>query len=311
MTVFNETYDKNAPAGSDDPAEADNEIRRVKAATQERENVDHYWPLTGTEVSDVDVGEHRKVTLRTGSAPSAVADKGFVYAKDVSGKAELFYRDENGNEIQITKGGILNSLNLTGNQTVAGAKTFSGVATVAKGSLLASSDAPTTDPMIANKKYVDDTYLAGQAVQIVNTQTGALNNITTQIPDDDTIPQITEGEEIMTLAITPTSATNKLKIDVVVNGSNEAGLGFIVALFETTTHATNAIAGAVPQNFPTGNRPTCVSFTHYMTAPGTSEYTFRVRMGSDVLESNFNGINTGGLLGGVLASSITITEIKV
>ena len=147
-------------------------------------------------------------------------------------------------------------------------------------------------------------------IQVVNTQTGALNNITTQIPDDDTIPQITEGEEIMTRTITPKSATSKLKIDVVVNGSNEAGLGFIVALFETTTHATNAIAGAVPQNFPTGNRPTCVSFTYYMTAPGTSEYTFRVRMGSDSGDSNFNGINIGRLLGGVLASSITITEIK-
>ena len=34
--------------------------------------------------------------------------------------------------------------------------TFSGIVTGAKGSLLASSDAPTTDAMIANKKYVDD-----------------------------------------------------------------------------------------------------------------------------------------------------------
>ncbi len=109
MTTFNDTFDKATPAGSDDPAEADDRMREIKAAVQERENVDHYWPLTGTEVSDVDTGEHRKVTLRTGSAPVAVADKGFIYAKDVAGKAELFYRDEDGNEVQITNVGGLGS----------------------------------------------------------------------------------------------------------------------------------------------------------------------------------------------------------
>lgn len=44
----------------------------------------------------------------------------------------------------------------TGNTVVAGTLGVTGVATVAKGSLLASSDAPTTDAMIANKKYIDD-----------------------------------------------------------------------------------------------------------------------------------------------------------
>lgn len=44
----------------------------------------------------------------------------------------------------------------SGNTAIAGTLGVTGVATVAKGSLLASSDAPTTDAMIANKKYVDD-----------------------------------------------------------------------------------------------------------------------------------------------------------
>ncbi|KKN74430.1 hypothetical protein LCGC14_0390500 [marine sediment metagenome] len=156
MTVFADTYDKATPAGSDDPAEADDRMRETKAAVQERENVDHYWPLTGTEVSNVDSGEHRKVTLRTGSAPTAVADKGFVYAKDVSGKAELFYRDEDGDEIQITTGGILNSLNLTGVQTAAGVKTFSSIP------VLPASD-PTADNQASRKKFVVDQIAAGAA----------------------------------------------------------------------------------------------------------------------------------------------------
>ena len=52
----------------------------------------------------------------------------------------------------------------TGNTLVAGTFTSTGVATVAKGSLLASSDAPTTDAMITNKKYVDDK-LASEGIQ--------------------------------------------------------------------------------------------------------------------------------------------------
>jgi hypothetical protein len=70
----------------------------------------------------------------------------------VSGKAELFYKDEDGNEIQITSGGILNSLNLAGNQTVAGVKTFSSQPSLPAGltaaaaliSTLADGTAPLT-----------------------------------------------------------------------------------------------------------------------------------------------------------------------
>lgn len=174
MTTFNETYDDATPDGSDDPAECDDKIREVKAAVQERENVDHYWPETGTEVSDEDAGEHRKVTLRVGSAPTKVTDKGFVYAKDVSGKAELFYIDEDGNEVQITSGGILKSLNLTGVQTAAGIKTFGSIP------VLPASN-PTANNQATRKKYVVDqiaSNITGLSQIKVSTYTG--NGSTTQ-----------------------------------------------------------------------------------------------------------------------------------
>lgn len=50
---------------------------------------------------------------------------------------------------------------------------------------------------------VPETAGVGEVVQVVNTQTGAYALCTTVIPCDDTIPQITEGVEVMTLAITP------------------------------------------------------------------------------------------------------------
>ena len=58
------TFDTATPAGSDDPAEADDRMREIKAAVQERRNDkngvaddgDHYWPKTGTEGSDTATG---------------------------------------------------------------------------------------------------------------------------------------------------------------------------------------------------------------------------------------------------------------
>jgi hypothetical protein len=80
----------------------------------------------------------------------------------------------------------------------------------------------------------------GKVLQVVNYQTGTMATGTTVLPFDDTIPQNTEGTEFMTLAITPTSATSRLKIDVVWMGSHTIINYFTVALFVGTT--ANALA---------------------------------------------------------------------
>ena len=100
------SLDTTVPAGSADPKTLDTIIQNHKKAWQERLNVDLYMPLTGTEVSDTEAGEHRQVTLRVlGADPTNEADKGWVYTKDVSAKAELHWEDEDGNVKQLTSGG--------------------------------------------------------------------------------------------------------------------------------------------------------------------------------------------------------------
>ena len=105
-TVFSYTYDTTTPAGTDAPSVIDDRIREVKSAVQERENVDHYWPITGSQVSDTAAGQHRKIEFfEPISTPSNAANKFFIYSKDVAGKAELHVLDEDGNEIQLTTAG--------------------------------------------------------------------------------------------------------------------------------------------------------------------------------------------------------------
>lgn len=151
---------------------------------------------------------------------------------------------------------------------------------------------------------------SGKVVQVVNTQTGAVATGSTYIPDDDTIPQSGEGDEYMTLAITPTSSSNILKIDVVFHGGCSQALRWTtVALFQDSN--ANALAAGREYN-ETGTAFNAVSFTHYMTAGTTSSTTFKVRAGGDINGASsmtFNGQGGSRKLGGVLASSITITEL--
>jgi hypothetical protein len=149
---------------------------------------------------------------------------------------------------------------------------------------------------------------SGAVSQIVNSSTGAVATGTTLIPSDDTIPQITEGDQYMTLAVTPRSATSKLVIEVVVQvASSAAGGRMSAALFQDAT--ANALAVST-QGFVDANKPMMLSFTHYMTSGTTSATTFRVRVGASVAgTTTFNGASGARLYGGVSSSSITITEV--
>jgi hypothetical protein len=179
-TTFSSTFDTNTPLGSDNPAEADDRMREIKAAVQERENVDHYWPLTGTEVSDADAGEHRKVLFHVPiTSPGTVAENhGQLFIKDVSAKAELHWIDEDEQEIQLTSVGVvpfsaignltndvyLTSLDFAGTGTVDLIKAGTNdLATLPDGAEMASNAAPTEEEGIVNKKYVDDAVAAIEA----------------------------------------------------------------------------------------------------------------------------------------------------
>ncbi len=149
---------------------------------------------------------------------------------------------------------------------------------------------------------------AGKLIQVVNTQTGAVATGTTVIPHDDSIPQNGEGDQYMSLAITPTSAANKLKIDVVIYlSATNASEWLAAALFQDST-ASALAAGTVFDATATAIQ--LIAFTHYMTAGTTSATTFKVRAGRDSAgTTTFNGASGGRILGGVMASSITISEI--
>ena len=148
---------------------------------------------------------------------------------------------------------------------------------------------------------------SGAVVQTVSYQTGAMAVGAVIIPNDDTIPQITEGVEFMTLAITPRSATSKLVIEVLANVSTGTITTMTVALFQDST--ANALAAVQAyEAVATAMHP--MSLRHTMTSGTTSATTFRVRAGLGVAGNlTFNGGSGLRQMGGVMASSIVIQEV--
>ena len=190
---FTYTYRTDTPGASDDPREGDDRMREIKAALQERLTVDHYWSASAASTYDqADCGKHRWVTFQGPNTVSSVPEnEGVLFTKDVSSKAELHFTDEDENEIQLTSAGTvkLSSASMLGvlaNNTYLTAVDAAGTGTVdlikattgdvlqiPDGSVLATSAAPTTDAMIANKKYVDD---AGGQSDVATGTTDISNN---------------------------------------------------------------------------------------------------------------------------------------
>jgi hypothetical protein len=148
----------------------------------------------------------------------------------------------------------------------------------------------------------------GKVLQVVNVQTGAVATGTTQIPNDDTIPQNTEGTEFITLAITPTSASSMLRVDFSIILGFTVSTGILNAcLFRDST--ANALAVATSQNVNNGGF-SILCGSYYVAAGSTSTTTFKVRGGSPTGGTvTFNGAGSARYYGGVSNSFITITEV--
>ena len=151
--------------------------------------------------------------------------------------------------------------------------------------------------------------LIGRTAQTSTAPDGAVNTGSTTIPVDDTIPQNTEGDQYMSKSITPTKTTNRLVIEFIGFAAHSAAGGNITgALFQDSTADALAVGYVEPTN---PNDMSLVHVKHEMEAGTVSPTTFKVRLGGSTAGTlTFNGASGGRLFGGVIASSLTISEIE-
>jgi hypothetical protein len=164
--AFTNEWNEAVPTNENFGFELDDFDRRAATNIRERGGVQH--KTYADETSKTDVWEHKPgecnvVYVGTkASFPTPTSSNGGCYAIATDENKQEYYWS--GTAWVKCQEPVL----ITGDQTIAGHKTFGGAVTIngaatlaaissiKAGSVMSTSAAPTTDPMIANKKYVDD-----------------------------------------------------------------------------------------------------------------------------------------------------------
>jgi len=149
----------------------------------------------------------------------------------------------------------------------------------------------------------------GKVVQVVTDENATYSSHTTQIPPDDTIPQNTEGEQILAASITPSNAASVLLIHVDIPCLwLDWGKHITVALF------VDSQADALAASMASGTRyhkgvDGAISFRSVIAAGTTSSRTYKVRIGPESDTLYLNGNNSNRFFGGTSKASLTIMEV--
>ena len=189
----------------------------------------------------------------------------------------------------------------------------------------ATGGAKGTGTVNATGFYVNGTaFSSGKLAQVVTGTYATTNSIAGAVAYDNSIPQNTEGEEILTLAITPTSASSTLYItcevptlvSVPANASPSTGAAIASLFVDSTANALAARVGCRVAGLSatdTLESENTIIFTHAVSAASTSARTYKIRVGT--MNINSGGatvsvtVNPTATLGGVRLARMTILEV--
>lgn len=165
----------------------------------------------------------------------------------------------------------------------------------------AASDASTK---LATTAFVNST---GRVVQTVEaTPYVTYTSTAVFIPWDDTIPQNTEGLQILTVSITPKNVANRLRVEWDFMGAASTSAGHIsAALFQDS--AANALA--VRSGGGDSSQIYCLPGSYEAAAGTTSATTFKLNFGVDTGTAYVNGNSSGRKFGGASAARLRVTEL--
>lgn len=151
-------------------------------------------------------------------------------------------------------------------------------------------------------------YFKGKLAQIVSATLATVATGTTITPFDDTIPQITEGDQYLTLTMTPKNAASTLVVRLSGGVSHSVGGSRITVALHNDAVAS-AIAASVRYAF-TATAVVDATLMQVIAPPnGAAATTFRVRIGGSVAgTTSVNGESGTRFLGGSAPLQLTIEE---
>jgi hypothetical protein len=145
----------------------------------------------------------------------------------------------------------------------------------------------------------------GGSGQVVSARlTTTLDIGTNAIPNDNTIPQSSEGTQVLTATITPTTSTSKLVIQFMGQSGAQDGDTLISALFKDSD--ANALC-AMPITYGS-DTVAQYNLIYTMTSGTTSAITFKVRCGPNTAVGANRLLLNQSTYGGVTGTFLIITE---
>jgi hypothetical protein len=152
-------------------------------------------------------------------------------------------------------------------------------------------------------------------LQVVYRETTEFIESPAHIPWDDTIPHHHEGVEVLNVTVKPTPGINLsyLLVEAIVQTVEKSNTAdqVVVALFRNDEHA--AIAASCGEVYGPrddfGGTPSAIPFRYMLKTGGTDPIRLSIRAGVNNGNININGAVGERKLGGVLVSSITVTEL--
>lgn len=139
-------------------------------------------------------------------------------------------------------------------------------------------------------------------VQTVYAEYTTQGSVSATIPDDNTIPQITEGTQILSASITPTSDTSRVRAMVFLSAhTNSTDIAAIAALFRG---GSNALA-AYYEVSTNGTKSQFSSFVYEDVPGSTSSQTYTVRVGA-----SYGTVILNQQLGGSRRCCLILEEIN-
>jgi hypothetical protein len=151
-------------------------------------------------------------------------------------------------------------------------------------------------------------------VQVVKTSISAMATGTTVIPADTSRPLVGEGDQYMTLPITPTHADNILYVTVNVGvfGGNGA-VDYSHTIVNTDVDATNALAITTYYQSHANNSCGTAHLNYHCLASaanGTSATTFTMRAGGTANTYTICGYAGAAVMGISAIATMTISEVR-
>lgn len=205
---------------------------------------------------------------------------------------------------------VTGATNITGAVSTAGALTVSGATSVGAltAAAVSASSLALTTPLSVTMGGTGTTTGAGLIQCQVTVFTGVSASGGVALPVDNSIPTNSEGTQMLTLAVTPKSATSRLRVQVegMFSLNFSANNKGAIALYRDSGAAFIARAAT----WATTDEFVPMALDAVVSSDATSATTFKLRIGPNNASDNMrvNGNSGGQIFGGVSQLTMVVTE---